>query len=99
MKSFFDALSPTTIALLGVVALVQICFQIWCLVDLSRRDSVYGGRKWVWAVVIICAGFLGALVYVGLGRAGYEPGDGEDEQGGSEGARRRALDDLYGDRK
>ena len=98
MNSLLDSLSPTTLAIIAVVALVQICFQIWSLIDLSRRESVYGGRKWVWAVVIICAGFLGAFTYLGLGRVVYES-SGEDEQGASERATRRALDNLYGDKK
>lgn len=98
MSSLLDSLSPTTLAIIAVVALVQICFQIWSLIDLSRRESVYGGRKWVWAVVIICAGFLGAFIYLGLGRVVYESSD-EDEQVASERATRRALDNLYGDKK
>ena len=98
MSSLLDSLSPTTLAIIAVVALVQICFQIWSLIDLSRRESVYGGRKWVWAVVIICAGFLGAFIYLGLGRGVYES-SGEDEQVASERATRRALDNLYGDKK
>jgi uncharacterized membrane protein len=98
MSSLLDSLSPTTLAIIAVVALVQICFQIWSLIDLSRRESVYGGRKWVWAVVIICAGFLGAFIYLGLGRVVYES-SGEDEQVASERATRRALDNLYGDKK
>ena len=99
MKSLLETLSPTTLALIGVVALVQVCFQAWCLFDLARRATVYGGRKWIWAVVIICAGFLGAFIYLGLGRVVHESGDADDERGGTEGATRRALDDLYGDRK
>lgn len=98
MSSLLDSLSPTTLAIIAVVALVQICFQVWSLIDLSRRESVYGGRKWVWAVVIICAGFLGAFIYLGLGRVVYES-SGEDEQVASERATRRALDNLYGDKK
>ena len=98
MKSLLETLSPTTLAIIAVVALVQVVFQIWCLVDLARRPSVLGGRKWLWAIIIVCAGLLGAFIYLGLGRQGYVD-LGPDRGVGGDDAARRAIDKLYGDRQ
>jgi len=34
------------------------------LQDLAKRQKVAGGRKWVWAVLIIFLTFLGSLIYL-----------------------------------
>ena len=52
-----------------VLALVLFGIIHWVLVgilldDLVERKKVLGGRKWVWAVVIIFVTFLGSLVYL-----------------------------------
>src|SRR5262245_53523366 len=83
----------------AILACVQLIVQIYALIDLSRRDSVMFGRKWVWVLIIIVGNLLGAIIYLGMGRVVYEPGPGEGERAGSEKATRRAIDDLYGDRK
>ena len=87
------------LALLGILVVTQLLLQAWALVDLSRRDSVMGGRKWVWVLVIILGQLLGAIIYLGMGRVVYQSSGDDDAHPGSERATRRALDDLYGDKK
>jgi hypothetical protein len=86
-------------ALVALVALgvVQLTLQIVALVDLARRSAVNGGRKWVWVVAAVFGGLIGAVVYLAIGRKVPEPLEGSDApSAGNEGARRRALDTLYG---
>jgi hypothetical protein len=83
------------IALLVVLAL-QISLQIFALVDLARRPAVRGGKKWVWAIVIIAVSLLGAILYLAIGRTpDAEQGpDGADDSPRT--TSRDALDRLYG---
>jgi len=95
----FSTLPTWALVAIVILACVQIALQIYALIDLSRRESVIWGRKWVWAVIIIAGNLLGTVIYLGIGRVVYQPDLGAAEGGGSEQARRRAMDDLYGDRK
>ena len=91
---------PTwVLVVIAIVACIQLALQVYALLDLSRRDTVMGGRKWLWVVIIIVGNLLGAIIYLGMGRVMYQPGPGEGERAGSEKATHRAIDNLYGDRK
>jgi hypothetical protein len=84
------------IALLALVSL-QVILQVLACVDLARRRTVRGGRKWVWVVVIIAGSVLGVVLYFALGRMAdpAEAGPGTThEQAGTAG--QDALDRLYG---
>jgi len=84
------------IALLALLSL-QVIVQLLACVDLARRRTVRGGRKWVWVLVIIAGSVLGVVLYFALGRMpdAAEPGpDTTHEQSGTAG--RDALDRLYG---
>jgi hypothetical protein len=83
-----------TLIALGVV---QLTVQIIALVDLARRPAVAGGRKWLWVVVSILGGLIGASVYLAVGRS--VPSPEKEPATGNEGARQRALDTLYGSEK
>lgn len=86
----------------GVIALLilgslQLIVQLFACVDLARRRTVRGGRKWVWVLVIIAGSLPGAALYLGFGRMPdpAEPGPGTTpEQTGPAG--RDVLDRLYG---
>jgi len=96
MQAISDALAslPPTVRILLFVALgVQLAVQIYSLVDLARRSRVPGGRKWVWALVIVAGNLLGALIYLVIGRREVLT---EASQVGELDARERALDRLYG---
>jgi hypothetical protein len=86
----------------GVIALLilgslQVIVQLFACVDLARRRTVRGGRKWVWVLVILAGSLPGAALYIAYGRMPdpAEPGpDTTHEQAGPAG--RDALDRLYG---
>jgi hypothetical protein len=82
------------IALLALLSL-QVVLQLIACIDLARRRTVRGGRKWVWVLIIIAGSVLGVVFYFALGRMPdpAEPGPGTPEQAG---AGRDALDRLYG---
>jgi len=91
--------SPTVAALVVVLIVAQLATQVYALVDLVRRDTVRGGRKWVWALVVAFGNLPGAIAYLAAGRTGptAPTSDGGAAAAGSEAAR-RAVDALYGPR-
>ena len=63
--------SPPDVALLAlplVFLVIDVALIFYCLDDLSRRPTVTGGDKRVWAAVIILGGPLGQFVYWLYGR-------------------------------
>ena len=63
MEAFF--------AIFFLVVIANIVVVIWALVDAIRvpDDSMYqAGTKLIWILVIILAGFVGAIVYFFVGR-------------------------------
>jgi drug/metabolite transporter (DMT)-like permease len=91
--------STTVTAIILLLAAVQLATQVYALVDLTRRDEVFGGRKWAWALIIVLGNLLGAIGYLVGGR--LPPvvdisGSGVGMAGGE--AARRAVDSLYGPR-
>lgn len=94
-------ISTTVVAIVLVLVVVQVATQVWALVDLARRDAVRGGRKWVWALVIVLANLPGAIAYLAAGRSAPQVDAlGERSGAGAPGveAARRAVDTLYGPR-
>lgn len=92
------ALSPAAKGALLFVILLQCILQLYCIVDLVRRRAVTGGNKWLWGVLIVAGGLLGSLLYLALGRAQVSLAD-TDGAAGDDSATRRAIDNLYGDKK
>ena len=70
MTDLADRLGVSTpvLVLLGVLAIVQIGLAIFALADLGTRDRVAGGRKWLWAVLILIGNFAGPVLYLAIGR-------------------------------
>lgn len=54
--------------LLLPVLLLLLAFQVSALVNLIRRERVTGGKKWVWALIILISNPLGPLAYFVFGR-------------------------------
>jgi Phospholipase_D-nuclease N-terminal len=96
MRTFWGLSTPAFVALVALGA-VQLTLQIIAGIDLAKRSVVPGGRKWVWALVIVVGGLPGAVAYLAIGRSvtGVPTGTGEPQAGG-ETAARSALDKLYG---
>ena len=93
----FLHVSTTVTAIVLLVFAVQVATQVYALVDLARRDEVFGGRKWVWALIIVPGNLLGAIGYLAGGRVTStvdDRGSGANTAGGE--AARRAVDSLYG---
>jgi hypothetical protein len=55
--------------LLVLAPLVILQFALLAIgyVDLARRESVRGGKKWVWALVMLIS-FIGPILYFVIGR-------------------------------
>ena len=67
----FDTMPPWALVVLGIVALAQLGFEIYALVDMLKRPSdqlALGGRKWLWAIIILLINWVGAIVYLVAGR-------------------------------
>ena len=93
------ALPPRALILLSALAVAQLSLQVWGVIDLTRRVAEPGRRKWIWALVIVFGGFVGSLVYLGVGRGAL--GDASDDGDASANLperRTQAIDRLYGDR-
>lgn len=73
-------------AIFFLFVIANIVLVIWALVDAIRvpDDSMYqAGTKLIWILVIILAGFIGAIVYFLVGRPlpGARPATGSSGQG------------------
>ena len=91
--------STTVAAIVVALVVAQVATQVYALVDLARRDTVRGGRKWLWALVIAFGNLPGAIGYLVAGRPAPDvdvSGSGGSATGGD--AARRAVDALYGPR-
>lgn len=100
IAGFLDT-STTVAAILLALLGLQVVTQLYALVDLARRDTVRGGRKWVWALVIALGNLPGAIGYLVAGRPPRAI-DVSDNRSSATAvgadATRRAVDALYGPR-
>lgn len=58
-------------AIFAVLMIAGIVFWVWALIDCIRvsDDSMYqSGNKLIWVLVIVLAGWLGAIIYLIVGR-------------------------------
>jgi hypothetical protein len=61
--------SEVVVVALAAFVVAQLALQVYCLVDLARRPAVTGGRKWLWALVIVfVSGVVGSILYLAVGR-------------------------------
>ena len=90
--------STTVAAIMLVLVVVQVATQIYALIDLARRDTVRGDKKWLWALLIVVGSLPGAIAYLAAGRAPAAVDVGAAGSGASAAdgdAAQRALDVLY----
>ena len=97
MNSLAD-LSPAVLAGIATLIVAQLVLQISALVSLVRTPSdriTLGGRKWVWALVVLLGEIVGPIVYFAAGRL---PVPAEEHTVAAPASRRaaRAADTLYG---
>jgi hypothetical protein len=66
-----DAMPVWVLVVGGILAVAQLAFEVWALVDMLKRPSdqlALGGRKWLWAIIILFVNWLGAILYFAIGR-------------------------------
>jgi Phospholipase_D-nuclease N-terminal len=71
-------------AIFSVFFLLNIVLVIWALVDAIKvpDDSMYrAGNKLVWVLVILLAGFVGAIIYFAVGRPAPQTSPGAPRAG------------------
>jgi LPXTG-motif cell wall-anchored protein len=49
--------------LILLVVLPGIAFWIWMLIDCAMQEPDTGNTKIVWVIIIVLAGFIGAVIY------------------------------------
>jgi hypothetical protein len=68
-------MDQTTLLLaLSPLILISLGLEFFALVDLIRREPrrVQGGKKWVWALVIVLVSLIGPIAYLVAGRTDGE---------------------------
>lgn len=93
--------SLPVLLLIGAVAVVQIGLAIYALSDLWKRDRVVGGRKWIWAILILIGNLAGSVLYLAVGRdvppeIAEQPISHSDQSLSHAERIRRGVDALYG---
>jgi hypothetical protein len=58
----------TLIAALIPAAIVAVCFEVFCLVDLVRAEEVRFVPRWAWAIICVISIPLGGVAYLLLGK-------------------------------
>ncbi len=58
----------TILLLAAPVIVIQLVLMIWALVDLERRQTVRGGNKIVWALIVVFVNIIGPILYFLVGR-------------------------------
>jgi len=54
--------------LLIPIILIDLVLKVAALIDLFRREQVTGGKKWLWALIILALNYFGPIIYLVLGR-------------------------------
>lgn len=101
MESVLRSLGVSTVALVGIglLILVQLTLQVIAVVGLVRTPAErvsLGGRKWLWALIIILGEIVGPILWFVAGRTAAPVDDSAVRP--SEGQARSAADALYGTR-
>ena len=70
--------SPWAVALIAVLAAVELGLLIWALVDLARRPAaqVTGGNRLLWLLLCLLVQILGPILYLAVGRVKTAPSRG-----------------------
>ena len=91
---------PLLIVLAGI-ALLQVGLAVFALVDLYRRPGaqVVTGNKWIWVAIIVLVNFLGAILYLAVGRKPAPSADVSAAERRPPEQVEKMVDSLYGDRE
>lgn len=98
----FTALPLAAQVAIGLLILVQVSLQVFCLFDLTRHERVVGLPKWGWLLVIVLGELLGPILYLAIGRkvpvTAEDPLRAATAPPATTDRAERAADVLYGDR-
>lgn len=92
-----SAIPVAAIVAVVVLVLVQLSLQIAAIVSLVRTPQTrvtIGGRKWVWALIIILGEIVGPILWFVLGRTAAQVQDVAVVSSAED--RAQAADALYG---
>ncbi len=70
--------SPWAVALIAMLAAVELGLLIWALFDLARRPAaqVTGGNRLLWLLLCLLVQILGPILYLAVGRVKTTPSRG-----------------------
>ncbi len=89
------SISSSVTVILIVFGLAVLALDVFCIVDIIRRPSVQGGRKWVWILVVCLFELLGPIIYLAVGR-GQAPAPEPAQNPAARDRAAAAADLLYG---
>jgi hypothetical protein len=87
-------------AVLGLAIVAQLTFEVWVLVkmlNMPAEQITLGGRKWLWAIIILLVNWIGAIIFLVAGRKPAAVADTAPAAPASTRAE-AAADALYGAR-
>ena len=58
---------------MAVLALGAFVVWIWALIDAIQNPTLTGTSRLVWILVIVFTHFIGAILYLAIGRSGRTP--------------------------
>jgi hypothetical protein len=92
-----DVVIPSgALVALVVLGVIELALVVFCIVDIVRRPTVLGERKWIWIVVILLFNLIGSIIYLAIGRVQPPPPEPRAEAGATAGRVAAAADILYG---
>jgi Phospholipase_D-nuclease N-terminal len=68
MIAVVAALHGSSTAALVPLILVAVAFEVFCLVDVFRSESVRYLPRWAWAIICLISIPLGGIIYLVVGR-------------------------------
>lgn len=69
MHAAAAGVSLIVLLICGLLALLACVFWIWMLISAITNPRIGGGEKVAWVLVIILLHFLGALIYLLVGKS------------------------------
>jgi hypothetical protein len=66
-----SALPMWVIVVGAVIGIAQLVFEIWTLIKMLQVPEdrlTLGGRKWLWAIIILFLNWIGAILFWVVGR-------------------------------
>ena len=98
MATSLAELSAPVLVAVALLGLVQVGLAVFALVDLYRRPvaQVAPGNKWIWVAIIVLVNFLGAILYLAIGRQPAPSADVSSQASRPREEVDKIVDSLYG---